>query len=134
MNARDQAVHFLQKASEDESVLNKLILDYDVSDSIWGFHAEQAIEKYLKAVLICLGVEFPRTHDLVFLYDLLNDHKSTPPVQVEDIEGLTSFGVTFRYEFTCVDSVDRQKVILIVKTIGKWANQIVLTPPPTPPV
>ncbi|MGH9448212.1 MAG: HEPN domain-containing protein [Terriglobia bacterium] len=35
------------------------------------FHAEQAVEKLMKAMLIHLGVTPPRTHDLVVLGGLL---------------------------------------------------------------
>ena len=35
------------------------------------FHCQQCAEKYLKALLISRGVDFPRTHDLVLLHNLV---------------------------------------------------------------
>lgn len=35
------------------------------------FHAQQAVEKSLKAVLISRGIDFPRTHNLRMLIDVL---------------------------------------------------------------
>ena len=35
------------------------------------FHAQQAAEKAVKAVLLSYGADIPRTHDLAFLVDLL---------------------------------------------------------------
>src|ERR1039457_172591 len=35
------------------------------------FHAQQTVEKYLKARLIVAGINFPRTHDLVALLALV---------------------------------------------------------------
>ena len=34
------------------------------------FHAQQCVEKYLKALLVARGLTFPRTHDLAALSDL----------------------------------------------------------------
>ena len=34
------------------------------------FHCQQCVEKYLKALLIHHGIDFPRTHDLVVLLNL----------------------------------------------------------------
>lgn len=34
------------------------------------FHAQQCVEKYLKANLQAAGIAFPKTHDLVVLVDL----------------------------------------------------------------
>jgi HEPN domain-containing protein len=31
------------------------------------FHAQQCVEKYLKALLVAPGLAFPRTHDLTAL-------------------------------------------------------------------
>ncbi len=28
------------------------------------FHAQQCVEKYLKALLVCLRIDFPKAHDL----------------------------------------------------------------------
>ena len=37
-------------------------------------HAQQAVEKYLKAYLVHLGIDPPRTHDLITLFDLIAPH------------------------------------------------------------
>jgi HEPN domain-containing protein len=37
------------------------------SDEIFGFHAQQATEKCLKAWIASLGRRYPRTHDLMAL-------------------------------------------------------------------
>ena len=38
---------------------------------IVSFHCQQCAEKYLKALLLYLGVAFPKTHDLRLLWDLI---------------------------------------------------------------
>lgn len=36
-----------------------------------AFHAQQCAEKYFKALLVARSVEFPKTHDLRILNDLV---------------------------------------------------------------
>lgn len=38
------------------------------------FHCQQCAEKYLKALLVALGVRFPKTHDLRLLLDLMPEN------------------------------------------------------------
>lgn len=49
----------------------RLLADAEISDEIVGFHAQQAVEKWLEAVLGSRGIEFEHTHDLRRL--LVND-------------------------------------------------------------
>ena len=71
MNRRhDLAVLLLRKAAEDAAIV---FLDAEIPESIFGFHAQQAAEKLLKAVLIARGVEFPRRHQLRTLMTLADE-------------------------------------------------------------
>ena len=58
----EEAQRFLRLAAQDEILLDKLLSDREVPNSIWGFHAQQAVEKLLKAVLTAKNKPFPRTH------------------------------------------------------------------------
>ena len=62
-----------------------------------AFHAEQAAEKALKAVLVHAAVEFPRTHDLQSLLTLLRDSGISVQPEVEQAGVLTRFAVEARY-------------------------------------
>ena len=62
-----QAQILLVKAAEDERALSAP----DLSDSILGFHAQQAVEKLIKALLAQLNVDFEKTHDLERLQTVL---------------------------------------------------------------
>jgi HEPN domain-containing protein len=59
-----------------------------MADTIIGFHAQQACEKCLKAVLASVGVEFPRTHDLLRLLELLDAQGITIPANTQWIDEL----------------------------------------------
>lgn len=61
------------------------------------FHAEQSVEKLMKALLIHLGVTPPRTHDLVALDRLLAPVCRSWSWPVEELRLLTRAAVDFRY-------------------------------------
>jgi HEPN domain-containing protein len=61
------AQQFLRKAEEDRDAMEILIASDRAADAVIGFHAQQAVEKFAKAVLVARDIEVPRTHDLRFL-------------------------------------------------------------------
>ena len=62
-----------------------------------AFHAQQAAEKFLKAALVWHQVEFPKTHDMSRLVDLV--HTADPPLAdlTREATALTPYGVEARY-------------------------------------
>jgi hypothetical protein len=63
-SSADLAATLLELAAEDELMARSLLPVEGVTDAGIGLHAQQAVEKSLKAVLAFHGVEFPFTHDL----------------------------------------------------------------------
>ncbi len=61
------------------------------------FHAQQAIEKYLKALLIENGRSFPKTHDLIEISKLCVDIIPNLLLFEVDLTYLTQYAVAFRY-------------------------------------
>ena len=61
------------------------------------FHSQQCIEKYLKARLIEGGIDFPKTHDLARLLDLLADAEPSWQAWRPVLDVLTDYAVGFRY-------------------------------------
>jgi HEPN domain-containing protein len=60
------------------------------------FHAQQCVEKYLKAFLTLRGIDFPRTHDLTELLALaLRD--TDLGIAPRDAQALTPYAVIARY-------------------------------------
>jgi HEPN domain-containing protein len=86
--ALELAQLLVHKAEGDESVLDRLLDDVDVPDDVLGFHAQQAIEKRLKAVLAFHEVEYDRTHSIGYLTSLLQHHGINLPAGREQIEEL----------------------------------------------
>lgn len=92
-----RALALLARADADLAAVRALETVDAVPDEIVGFHSQQAAEKLLKAVLAAHGIEFPRTHSLLYLLDLLIDHEPAPPPTLHSITELYPFGVQLRY-------------------------------------
>ena len=61
------------------------------------FHAQQAAEKYLKALLTWHQIEFPKTHAIEQLLDLLEPTVPDIASGISDAAALTPYGVEVRY-------------------------------------
>ena len=68
-----------------------------VADEVFGFHAQQAAGKALKAWLAAFDVEYPRTHDLSVLLTLLEAQGQDVTAYLGLIE-LNPYAVQHRYE------------------------------------
>lgn len=62
------------------------------------FHAQQAVEKYLKGVLAGRGLVIPRTHDLEELQRLCIQLEPWPDLATCDLADLTAYAVELRYD------------------------------------
>jgi hypothetical protein len=103
-HSREFAEHLLGKAAQDEYVFGKLSEDPQAPGEIVFFHAQQAVEKMIKAVLALSGVRFRRSHDLAGLIDLARDNGIPFPKELEGVTRLTPFATNFRYEDTPPES------------------------------
>jgi len=109
MKQREQALLLLNKAAEDEALLDEVGASERVSDAVFGSHCQQAAEKLLKALLSACGTAFPRTHNLRMLMDLLYDAGHPLPADLADVDILTPYGTLFRYEYLPPqNALDRQ--------------------------
>jgi HEPN domain-containing protein len=61
------------------------------------FHAQQAAEKYLKALLTFHQIEFPKTHAIELLLELLERVEPQTASQLQYAGELTPYGVDIRY-------------------------------------
>jgi HEPN domain-containing protein len=89
------------------------------------FHAQQAAEKSIKAVLLHLGVPFPKTHSLEHLVDLL-------PAGIErvgelaDAGRLTPFATVLRYPGAQepVTEARYREALRLAAAVMAWARQV----------
>ena len=91
------------------------------------FHAQQACEKALKAVLLSKHIQFPLTHDLEALLELAQAGGVALPKAVEDVGILTPYAVEARYpgqpEEIATSEVD--EAIGLADTVLQWAVELV---------
>lgn len=109
------ARHALQLTDDDEV--------YDVV----CFHAQQCIEKYLKAHLLFIGGDIPKIHDLSQLAKNL-PHSEQKKLPMADLPKLTAYAIESRYPgdwdpITAIEATNALKITehirdIIKKSIG----------------
>lgn len=95
---REEALRLLRLAQRDQETFEILAAAGDNAHAATGFHAQQAVEKALKALLCLRDIDFPRTHDLESLLNRLADSGPLPPVSTTRLRPLTPYAVDFRYD------------------------------------
>jgi len=95
--ARRLAGEWLAKAGADLLVCEQLLGQGAVFLETVSFHAQQAAEKSLKALLVARQVEFPKTHDIERLVELVALDDAALAEALADAAELTPFGVEYRY-------------------------------------
>jgi HEPN domain-containing protein len=129
MEPLERAKLLLAKARDDETVLEEIISNEKIRDEIIGFHAQQAAEKLLKALLMAKNIPYRRTHDLRELIDLIRDNGIKFPESLMEIRTLSSFAVEFRYDYIPMEEEEefnRQKALEMVQKLRKWIEKLLL--------
>lgn len=119
--AESVAELLLAAAREDAKALRALSPLTDIADAMPGFHAQQAIEKALKAVLSANGIAFRRTHDIAELLDLLSDRGLPAPPFAESLDELNPFAVEARYGLVNPGVLDRAQACSRIEDVLEWA-------------
>jgi len=119
----ERARTFLERADADLAAVRALEASREVPDEIVGFHAQQCAEKLLKAVLAGHQIEFPRTHSIQFLLDLLSDHGRAPPAALNAVRELYPYAVQFRYDAPLDEApLDRPKTRELLEQLSAWTT------------
>lgn len=122
---RELAWLFLRKAQEDEEVIFRVPDEALSADSVFGFHAQQAVEKMLKAVLTDRGIEFRRTHQIRELMGRLTQAGIEIPPDLADIDELTPFAVEYRYDDIPVGEeppIERDRIRSKIASLRRWVE------------
>jgi HEPN domain-containing protein len=128
MSDPEEAIRYLRMARKDAAALRAMLEPDEFAAEIFGFHAQQAAEKAIKAWLALIGASVPRTHDLRFL--LLRLEESGLEVGNHwDLVDLNSFAVQFRYEAfdLSVETLDRESVLQSVEALLTEVEGLVRT-------
>jgi HEPN domain-containing protein len=96
MTATEEFILDWMKKAEHDLKSAKIIFSSgeEIYDSVC-FHSQQLAEKALKALFTARNIEFPKTHNLLLLSNLLLDADVLK--LNEDLESLTKYAVESRY-------------------------------------
>ena len=96
--SREHALTLLEKARGDGHVAAILAADAGAPPWSVGSHAQQAVEKAIKSVLAHRAIQYPFTHDILLLIELLRANSIDGPENAEDLVLLTPFAAAWRYD------------------------------------
>jgi len=122
MSDRDHAQAMLAKARKEFAALQAMTGGLPFADDIFGFHAQQVVEKTLKAWIASLGKAYPKTHDLMALIHVLDEH-------AQDVSGLSAFvelnvyAVQYRYEAIDADDQPLDRSDWVTR-VGELLDQV----------
>ncbi len=90
---------WFEKADQDLGTAKLIAMHIPKYIDTVCFHCQQAAEKYLKAYLIYLDIEYPKTHQLGKLLDLISEKENVLDEAYERAEYLEAYAVEIRYPF-----------------------------------
>ena len=112
----------LAKAAGDLAAVRLLATDENQSDHVVGFHAQQAVEKAIKAVLVSREIEIPLTHDIGYLVKLCSDLEEMPDI-VAGARWLTPWAGGWRYD-TEDSPIDRMAAVAVAEAAVDWGESL----------
>lgn len=90
-------LEWLTKSDHDRVAMRAILSLPDIPTDVVCFHAQQAIEKAMKAVLVVHGEEPEHTHDLVALHSEVIRHIPALDEEEEALADLDLYAVRIRY-------------------------------------
>ena len=127
MRDPEHAKLLLGMAWKDLRAARAMLEPETFAEEIFGFHAQQAVEKAVKAWLSLVGRSYPRTHDLGVLLELLEKSSEAVPLDAWELVELTDFAVQLRYDSYEYDDepLDRPTIVRQVAILVEHVRQLV---------
>lgn len=122
MQRKDEAFQFLNLALDDSYVCHTLSEDPNASDRIICFHAQQAVEKGFKAILVSQNIVPLKTHDLTELAYMLEDAGIILPIPIAKLAYLTPYAVTIRYGGEVNGAMNPDEACELMDTVLQFAK------------
>lgn len=113
-----------RKAKEDATAVREFAANPEISDGIIGFHAQQAVEKWLKTVMALHDIPQARIHDLGRLLQMLEGAGIELPANADQLDELTIYAVPLRYDdLLDAEPLDRQDTMHLVEVVESWGGR-----------
>ncbi len=116
---------WLHKAEDDLTAAAQLLkLGQRCPADIVCFHAQQCVEKYVKALLINHGRDFPKTHDLRALLALL-PARVWPDLTPEEQHLLSRYATVTRYpgDYEAISLAEARAAVKIARRVRRQVRQ-----------
>lgn len=99
-------------------------------EAVWNdfcFDAQQAAEKSIKAVLISLGCEVPRTHDVRRLLEMVEEQGSEVTETLREAIDLNPYAVEARYPEHTEEVTEEEylRAVELAARVVSWAEKSV---------
>jgi HEPN domain-containing protein len=117
----DEAEQLLGAAERDVVAFQILAANAAAPPEIVLFHAQQAVEKFIKAVFAAQGLVYPRTHDLLLLWQTANEQGLAIPAEFELLARLGPYAVEFRYLGAAVPDVSIVEAEALIAKLRPWS-------------
>ena len=91
------------------------------------FHAQQCAEKYIKALLVSAGADFPKTHDLLMLNNLCSTNGILLEIDPKHLNTLTDYAVRTRYPGSDPTVQDAKEALELAKLVRNFAREFLGT-------
>jgi HEPN domain-containing protein len=125
MSELDRARDVLAMADKDLAALGGMLDAQVFATEVFGFHAQQAIEKALKTWVLILGSDYRLTHNIITLLDQIADSEGDAD-RFWGLAKYNAFAVQFRYEEfgESGDGLDRATVVSEVSELVEHVRSL----------
>jgi HEPN domain-containing protein len=124
-NTEQVVAEWVARAEEDlKAAAHLLKLGRSCPAGTICFHAQQCVEKYLKAYLVFQGTPFPKTHDIEQLTTRVPSN-ARPSLTVEEQALLTEYAVGPRYPgWRDVPLVEARRAMSLARRVRKQIRSL----------
>ena len=112
---------WIEKAENDlKNATYTLKMGEDCPTDTTCFHAQQCVEKYLKAFLTFKRIDFPKTHDIGELLSLISK-SARPQLVIEEQRRLTAYATVTRYpgDYEPIPLAEARSAVAIARQVRK---------------
>ncbi|MGD2176087.1 MAG: HEPN domain-containing protein [Candidatus Brocadiaceae bacterium] len=117
---------WVAKAENDlKTASHTLKLGTDCPTDAVCFHAQQTVEKYVKALLVLRGIDFPKTHDLEALLSLV-PAADRPEVSEDEQARLTDYATVMRYpgDYEPISLAEARRAVAVARRVRGAARKL----------
>jgi len=120
------AAEWVRKAEHDfKSAVHLLKIERECPTDVVCFHAQQCVEKYMKAILVLNNIDFTRTHDVEALVNLL-PRGVHPNLASDEQRRLTSYATVARYpgSYEPISVTEARQAVRIARRVRQQLRKV----------